>query len=114
MRVALVGVCGSGKSVLARGLRRLGYEVRECAQEHSEVPRMWQAISRPDVLIYLDASDEATRRRGQRHYVQGYEQIQRKRLAHARTNCDLCVNTDDLSEAEVLERVCRFLAQYAP
>ena len=75
---------------------------------------MWQAISRPDVLIYLDASDDATRRRGQRHYVQGYEQIQRGRLAHARANCDLCVNTNDLSEAEVLETVCRFLAQYAP
>jgi RNase adaptor protein for sRNA GlmZ degradation len=111
MRVVLVGVCGSGKSVLARGLRRLGFEVRECGQEHSEVPHMWQVISRPDVLVYLQASEEATLRRGQRHYVPGFVEIERRRLAHARQHCDLCVDTDDLSEAEVLERVRRFLLQ---
>ena len=52
MRVVLVGICGSGKTVLAQALRRLGYEVRECGQEHSGVPYMWQVMSRPDVLIY--------------------------------------------------------------
>ena len=59
MRVVLVGICGSGKTTLAQGLRRLGYEVKECGQEHSEVPYMWQVISRPDVLIYLDASERS-------------------------------------------------------
>jgi shikimate kinase len=113
MRVVLVGICGSGKSALAVGLRRLGYEVRECAQEHSEVPHMWQVIARPDVLIYLDASEEVVRRRGQRHYVKGLVEMQRRRLAHARAHCDLYVMTDGLTKQEVLERVCTFLAEYA-
>ena len=114
MRVALVGVCGSGKSVLASGLRQLGVEVRECGQEHSNVPYMWQAISRPDLLVYLDASEEVTLQRGQQHYVRDYVGIQRRRLAHAREHCDLYVDTDDLTEAQVLERVRRFLEIAAP
>ncbi len=110
MRVVLVGICGSGKTTLARGLRALGYEVKECGQEHSEVPYMWQVLSRPDVLIYLDASEDVTYRRGERHYVAGYVGEERRRLAHARAHCDLYVMTDELSEAEVLERVSAFLA----
>lgn len=112
MRVVLVGICGSGKTALAQGLRRLGYEVGECGQEHSEVPYMWQVTSRPDVLIYLDASEEVVHRRGQRHYVKGYVEVQRRRLAHARAHCDLYVMTDDLTEPQVLEMVADFLARY--
>ena len=114
MRVVVVGVCGSGKTMLAQGLRRLGYEVRECGQEHSEVPYMWQVMSRPDVLIYLDASEEVIYRRGQRHYVAGCVEEQRRRLAHARAHCDLYVMTDNLTESEVLKIVTQFLARYVP
>jgi shikimate kinase len=114
MRIVVVGICGSGKTALASRLRRLGYEVRECVQEHSEVPHMWKVISRPDVLIYLDASEEVTHRRGQRHYVKGYVQTQRRRLAHARAHCDLYVQTDDLTEAEVLQQVVGYLASLQP
>jgi dephospho-CoA kinase len=110
MRVALVGICGSGKTVLADGLRRQGYEVRECGQEHSEVPHMWRVMSRPDVLIYLDASEEVTYRRGQRHYVPGHVEVQRRRLAHARAHCDLYIVTNDLTVEQVLETVSEFLA----
>ena len=113
MRVVLVGVCGSGKTALAGGLRDLGYEVRECGQEHSQVPYMWQVMSRPDVLIYLDASEEVIKRRGQRHYVEGCVEEQRRRLAHARAHCDLYLMTDDLTESQVLELVSDFLARYA-
>jgi len=114
MRIVLVGVCGSGKTTLAEGLRHLGYEVRECGQEHSEVPYMWQVMSRPDVLIYLDASEEVVDRRGQRHYVEGYVEEQRRRLAHARAHCDLYIMTDNLTESQVLSLVTEFLARYAP
>lgn len=110
MRVVLVGICGSGKTALAQGLRRLGYEVRECGQEHSEVPYMWRVMSQPDVLIYLDASEEVTCRRGQRHYVPGHVETQRRRLANARAHCDLYVMTNDLTAEQVLERASRFLA----
>jgi UDP-N-acetylmuramate-alanine ligase len=114
MRVVLVGVCGSGKTALARRLGRLGYEVRECGQEHSEVPHMWQVISRPDILIYLDASEPIVERRGQRHYVKGHSETQRRRLAHARAHCDLYIMTDDLTESEVLELAVKFLTHYVP
>ncbi|MGC8785882.1 MAG: hypothetical protein ACP5Q1_00465 [Anaerolineae bacterium] len=114
MRIVLVGICGSGKTALAQGLRKLGYEVRECGQEHSEVPYMWQAISRPDVLIYLDASEEVIYRRGQRHYVVGCVEEQRRRLAHARAHCDLYIMTDDLTESQVLDIAREFLEGYTP
>jgi len=110
LRIVLVGICGSGKTTLAQRLRRLGYEVRECVQEHSEVPHMWQVMSRPDLLIYLDASEEVIQQRGRRHYVKDMVLEQRRRLAHARAHCDLYIMTDDLTPAEVLERVMRFLA----
>jgi len=111
MRIVLVGICGSGKTTLALRLHRLGYEVRECGQEHSEVPHMWQVMSRPDALIYLDASEKVIHQRGRRHYVKDMVVQQRRRLAHARAHCDLYVMTDDLTPAEVLERVTRFLAR---
>ena len=114
MRVVLVGICGSGKSTLARGLRELGYEVRECRQEHSEVPHMWKAISQPDVLIYLDASEEVIIGRGRRQYFPGLVDDQRRRLSHARAHCDLYVQTDELTEVQVLAEVVEFLAGYRP
>lgn len=114
MRIVLVGVCGSGKTVLARALRKLGYEVHECGQEHSEVPYMWQVISRPDVLIYLDASEEVVYRRGQRHYALGCVEEQKRRLAHARAHCDLYIMTDDLTEAQVLQIATDFLEHCVP
>ena len=110
MRVVLVGICGSGKSTLARGLRHLGYEVRECAQEHSDVPAMWQVISKPDVLIFLDASDEVTLQRGEHNYVAHYNDIERQRLAHARAHCDLYILTDELTPEQVLEKATSFLS----
>jgi broad-specificity NMP kinase len=112
MRIAVVGTCGSGKTVLAQGLRRLGYEVRECHQEHSYVPYMWQVMSRPDVLIYLDASTAVAQDRGTRHYVKGHAEEQRRRLAHARDHCDLYVITDDLTESQVLQQAVEFLSTH--
>jgi len=113
VRVVLVGICGSGKSSLARGLRHLGYEVRECGQEHSDVPHMWRVISRPDVLIFLDASEDETRRRGETHYIPGFVDTERQRLADARANCDLYIMTDKLSEIAVLEIAHDFLLHHA-
>jgi UDP-N-acetylmuramate-alanine ligase len=110
MRVVLVGICGSGKTTLARGLLGLGHKVRECRQEHSEVPYMWKVLSRPDVLIYLDASDEVIVGRGRRPYAPGLVEDQRRRLAHAREHCDLYVQTDHLTEGQVLGLVAEFLA----
>jgi hypothetical protein len=70
---------------------------------------MWQAISRPDVLIFLDASDEETRRRGERHYIANYNDVERSRLEHARVHCDLYILTDALTPEEVLAQASAYL-----
>ena len=110
MRISVVGVCASGKTMLVNGLRRHGYEARACAQEHSYAPAMWQKIARPDVLIYLDAGLATIRRRrpGTTYSAQDLV-VARHRLRHARQHADLYIATDDLSEEEVLTTALRFL-----
>ena len=109
MRIAVVGPCASGKTALAERLQKLGYEARACTQEHSYVPTMWQKISRPDVLIYLDASLAVVAERRSADWSEGYLAKLNRRLSHARQHCDLYIQTDGLSEEEVLERVLAFL-----
>ena len=113
LRVAVVGPCASGKSTLITALQAAGYETRQPAQEHSYVPNMWQRLSRPDVLIYLDVSYTAMLAR-RPHTSGGPERlaIQHARLAHARQRCDFYLDTSDLTPAEVQARVCAFLRDY--
>lgn len=108
-RIVVVGVCASGKTELVERLRAHGYDAHQCAQEHSYVPTMWQQIARPDVLIYLEASRETISRRLERDFSEQDWQEQRRRLAHAAEHADLIICTDDLTPAEVCERVMGFL-----
>ncbi len=103
-RIAVVGVCASGKSLLVDSLIEAGYDARSCAQEHSHVPEMWRRLSRPQVLIYLDASIETMRRRRRTDYDAEYVAQQRQRLRHARMHCDVYIQTDDLSPDQVVRR----------
>jgi hypothetical protein len=111
VRIKVVGPCASGKSTLVAGLRRLGYDARSAAQDHSFVPDMWQRLNPPDLLVYLDVTIETTRQRGRAGlgWDQRYLDEQHERLRHARTHCDLYLPTDGLSQAEVLERVVEFV-----
>jgi len=110
-RIVIVGVCGSGKTVLADALTRRGYNARAMAQEHSFVPGMWRAHGQPNVLIYLDATaDTVNRRLGRQDWTPAVLAEQRRRLADAHAYCDLYLATDDLDEAAVLTRVVAFLA----
>ena len=111
MRIAVVGPCASGKTALVERLRKLGYEARECVQEHSYVPTMWQKISQPDVLVYLDASLAAIAERRSADWSEEYLAKLNRRLSHARQHCDLYIQTDELSEEEVLERALDFLRE---
>lgn len=109
-RIAVVGPCSAGKSTLVDALRAAGYTVRHVAQEHSYVPAMWQRISRPDLLIYLDLSYSAARQR--RPHIDGGPQRlaeQHRRLAHARKHCHLYINTTDLTMPQVQAQVFNFL-----
>ena len=56
--IAVVGVCAAGKSTLVQALRAEGFNARQVLQEHSYVPNMWQRITNPDLLIYLDCTIE--------------------------------------------------------
>jgi hypothetical protein len=113
MRIKVVGPCASGKSVLAAGLRELGFEASSAAQDHSYVPDMWQRLNPPDILIYLDLTLETSRHRGRTSagWNQEYLDEQHHRLRHARTHCDLYLPTDGLTEREVLSKVLGFLQQ---
>ncbi len=103
--IAIVGPCASGKSTLARGLAERGIRARQVVQEHSFVPEMWQVIAQPDLLVYLDASFQTCSQRKNLNWRQRDYDEQNIRLAHAKENCDLLIQTDGQSEANVLEEV---------
>ena len=110
MRVAIVGVCASGKTELAKRLSARGLEAHCVAQEHSYVSELWRHEAFPEVLVYLEASLRAVRRRGRRGMVAGELREQRRRLAGARRHADMRVPTDHLCPAEVEAIVLRRLA----
>jgi len=112
--IAVVGVCASGKTTLADALRARGYNARQVGQEHSYVPDMWRRITRPDLLIYLDAGLETIRRRRQDpEWPASLLAVQRARLRHARHHCDLYVKTDDLTPEEVLAQSLTWLREHS-
>ena len=61
--IGVVGPCGSGKSTLIGRLEARGFRCRHIAQEHSYVPAMWQIITKPNLLIFLEASFETSTQR---------------------------------------------------
>jgi len=110
-RIAVVGPCASGESELVSRLQTLGYEARHCAQEHSYVPDMWRRISRPEILIYLDASTAVLAARRATAADEHYLRLQRQRLAHARSHCDLYIDTSALDKEGVLRLAVRALIE---
>lgn len=106
--IAVVGPCGAGKSTLVAALRARGIHAREVAQEHSYVPAMWQRLTRPDLLVYLAVSKETAQQRLKRELTGWMWQGMEERLTHARAHADLTVETDALTPAEVVERVCEW------
>ncbi len=110
--IGLVGPCGSGKTSLSEALSRRGFHVTAIAQEHSFVPDMWQRLTKPQVLIYLEASYATTvARKGLPWSEQEYQE-QLRRLAHARQHAHLILSTDGLTLEQTLRRVLDFLHQY--
>ena len=109
--IGLVGPCGAGKTTLATGLTRLGYRTRHIAQEHSYVKDMWQRLTHPDILVFVDASWAVTCRRRSLDWTEAEWQEQQRRLRHARENADYYLDTDDLTIEEVLDRVVKFVRE---
>lgn len=109
LKIGLVGPCGAGKTTLTALLTQRGYQVRHIAQEHSYVPYMWQRLTQPDVLIYLDVSFEKTIERRKLNWsIEEYEE-QLRRLAHARQHADLHIQTDSLTPEQTLDQILQYL-----
>lgn len=107
--IGIVGPCSAGKTTLIRELSARGYMARHIAQEHSFVPDMWKRISNPDILIYLDVSYEVSMQRRKLDMSEEEFRIQEERLAHARQQADLFLNTDQKTPEEVRNQVVNFL-----
>ena len=112
--VGVVGPCGSGKSTLIAGLEQHGYTCRHIAQEHSYVPAMWQKITRPDVLIFLEASYPISTARRKLVWQENEHAEQLRRLAHARLHANIVIDTDELTPAQVLQKALAFLKEIDP
>ena len=108
--VAVVGPCTSGKSTLVRELLARGYNAREVVQEHSYTPTMWQRITRPDLLIYLDVSWQVAQQRRPTDAKAAWWDELSRRLRHAREHADLYIPTDELTTQEILARTMAFLS----
>jgi thymidylate kinase len=107
--IGVVGPDAAGKSTLIAGLTRLGYRTRHIAQEHSFVKDMWQRLTNPQILIFLDVSYTTSCHRRKLDWTEADWQEQQDRLSHARANADLYLDTDKLTAEEVLNRVVEFI-----
>ena len=108
--IAIVGPCGAGKTTLANGLKAQGFNARAVAQEHSYVQDMWQRLTKPDILIFLQASQRVGMKRKRFNWTIAEWQEQQRRLFHSLQNADFFLNTDDLSIQKVLDVVMNYLS----
>jgi deoxyadenosine/deoxycytidine kinase len=111
--IGVVGPCGSGKSTLVAGLEKHGYRCRHIAQEHSYVKYMWQHITNPDVLIFLQCSFENSTSRRKLNWLPADYEEQQRRLAHAYEHAHIIIDTDPLNPDEVLARALDYLKENA-
>ena len=107
--IGIVGPCTSGKSTLIANLRGVsGIELRHIAQEHSYVQAMWERISHPRLLIFLDVSYPVSLERKNLTWTFAEYQEQQRRLTHARERADFYLLTDGLTPQQVVEKVQDF------
>jgi deoxyadenosine/deoxycytidine kinase len=110
-KIGIVGPCAAGKSTLIDGLIKLGFEAKHIAQEHSYAPAMWQKITQPDLLIYLDVSFETSMQRRKLNWTEEEFKEQIRRLKHAQEHAHFYIQTDAFTPGEVLDSVLRFLKE---
>ena len=107
--IGVVGPCGSGKSTLIKGLEKHGHRCRHIAQEHSYVKTMWQRLTNPDILIFLQCSFENSTTRRKLNWLPADHEEQMQRLSHALEHADFVIDTNSLSPAEVLTCALEYL-----
>ena len=112
IRIVVVGPCAAGKTTLVNNLRPKGYNIRSCGQEHSYVHDFWRRNCHSELLVFLDAEAlTLLRRQNRAEWPPALLERQRQRLAHARKHCDLYLQTDRLTCAEVAQMVEQFLRE---
>lgn len=70
---------------------------------------MWQRLTNPDVLVFLQVSYPVTIQRRRLDWTIEEYQEQLRRLQHARLHADLVIDTDALSPQEICDQVIAFL-----
>lgn len=70
---------------------------------------MWQRITNPDLLIFLQVSYAVSQGRRPLNWTEADYAEQQRRLSHAREHADLYLDTDNLGVKEVLELVLAFV-----
>ena len=73
------------------------------------MPAMWQILSKPDILIYLNASFPVSTARRTLDWQEKDHTEQLPRLAHARQHAQLFIDTDLLTPQQVLEKALDYL-----
>jgi deoxyadenosine/deoxycytidine kinase len=109
--IGIVGPCAAGKTTLTSSLKALGFNVRHIAQEHSYVPNMWERITNPQLLIFLEVSYPVTLQRKKLDWTLKEFEEQLRRLENARQNADLVIETDLYSPGEILEIVLNLIKE---
>ena len=108
MRIAVVGVCASGKTTLVKGLKDAGYDAYNVAQEHSGIHNFWNK-HHPDILVMIDATLPAIKKRRLVYWDQERLDIQHKRLDDAKAHANLFIQTDAYNADEVREQVIDYI-----
>jgi len=70
---------------------------------------MWQVITNPDILIYLQSSFENSTSRRELNWSESDYREQLARLTHARQHANLVIDTDIQNANEVLRSVLDYL-----
>ncbi len=110
-RIVVVGTCASGKSTLVAALRETGIDAYACAQEHSEIPDLWDHQD-PDFVVYLDVDlDTVRRRRRSPNWPDRIYAAQVSRLRRAREVADIVIDTRVTGVAESVAIVRQILGQ---
>lgn len=112
--IGVVGVCASGKSTLTKALSAQGYRCRHIAQEHAYVQDMWQRLTNPDILIFLEVSYEKTLQRKRLNWTRAEYEVQLQRLRHAWQHADVRIHTDPLTPEDLLATALAELHRLLP
>ncbi len=110
-RIAVVGVCGSGKTTIVDQLKRRGYDAYVVSQEHSIIRDLWNHHE-PAVLVLLDVRLETVRARRNKEWPRWMYDLQQDRLTDARAHATVTIETDDRSIEETVEMISRVVEQH--